>query len=935
MKQSKRNAKSTPCGSLSLLTAALASLGLVTSAHAQLQSAGALLVNVDATASPAGTLNSITNNGTLGGVFDAVGGGDTVPEIAPFNGVPGIRFDGGDYLRLVTAPGSGTLITAPAGITGLNPTRSVEAWVMNPQIDVEETMVAWGRRGADGMNMSFNYGIDPQWGALAQWGARDMGWVNNSLIDWGTPRPQVWHHLVHTFDGATNRVYIDGALSNFEPPGADVNTQPDTAISLAAQLEADMTTPSIFGSLTLARVRIHDGTLSDAQILNNYNFEKGVFTNTLVAVPLVAPPANRYSFSEGVTNEAVDLTFVDSIGGQHGVVRGVHGQFTGTRLVLPGGPSTTEAYGDLPNGLVSSRSTNNVGSGEITIEGWVRQTSSLNWARIFDFGSTANGGGGPNFEVPGPGFAPGFVATAGADFVFYSAQVGASTVSHRIEITDRDPVDAGSSGAWVYSPTFNTDLHYVMTWNEATGEVRVFENGVEVNSFSTVKAMSEINDINVWLGRSNFTFDNNVAAEYDELRIYNRVLSPGEILGNYQAGPNTLNTGSAPVSFVTEPIASTVYDTYQARFTAATAGSPPIAYQWRRNGAPIPGATGQDYTLNVTPLDNGAQFSVVVSNFTGTPNVLTSSNALLTVVTQAVTLEHRYSFGEANGDTTVADSVGGANGDLINGGTSAFNGSGQLVLDGAQSYVNLPNDLVTNFTSISVEAWITDNGSGTWSRIFDFGNSSGGEDFPILPGPFGTQHFYLTHPSNQGLVRGTISTDSNAGDQLVSGSAIPLNQVTHVIFTINGPAHTGRVFVNGALVGENTGMTLTPAAVGPTLNNWLGRAQYGGDPFFTGVYDEFRIWDGAMTPARAAASFASGPNLTPIVSLQIERSAPNQITISYPESAGGFLLEKTAEFVSGTTVWSPATGGTSVTNSGVIEVTFPLTPNNQFFRLKQ
>lgn len=923
-------------GSLSLLTAALASLGLVTSAHAQLQTAGTLFVNIDATALPEGALNSITNSGTLGGVFDAVGGGDTVPEIATFNGTPGIRFDGTDYMKLTTAPGSGTIIPAPAGITGINPTRSIEVWAMNPSVDPEEAMVTWGHRGGpDSANMSFNYGNDPQWGALAQWGARDMGWVNNSLIDWGTPVPKRWHYLVYTYDGATNRVYTDGALSNFEPPiNGDINTAPDTSINLAAQLEADGTTPSIFGSLTLARVRIHDGTLSDAQILNNYNFEKNSFTNSLVAETLVAPPANRYSFSEPATDEAVDLPFVDSIGGQDGVVRGVHGKFSGTRLILPGGPSTTEAYGDLPNGLVSSRSVNNGGSGELTIEGWVRQTSSLNWARIFDFGSSANGGGEPNVEIPGPGYAPGFVATGGADFLFYSAQIGASTVSHRVEVTDNDPPGGGSSGNNVYSPTFNTDLHYVVTWNESTGDVRVYENGVEVNSFTTTKQMSEINDINVWLGRSNFTFDNNTAAEYDELRIYNRVLSPGEIFGNYQAGPNTLNTGAAPVTFVTEPVSSTVYETYQARFTAATAGSPPISYQWLRDGSPIPGATGQDYTLSVTPADNGAKFSVVVSNFTGTPNVLTSSNAVLTVVTQAVTLQHRYSFSEANGDATVADSIGGANGDLINGGSAAFNGSGQLVLDGANSYVNLPNDLVINLSNITVEAWITDNGSGVWSRIFDFGNSTGGEDFPILPGPAGTQHFYLAQPSASGPVRGTISTDSNPGDQLIPGSVIPTNQMTHVAWTINGPAHTSRIFVNGVQVGENTGVTLVPANLGPTQNDWLGRSQYGSDPFFNGVYDEFRIWDGAMTPAQAAASFLSGPNFAPVVSLQVALSAPNQITVSYPASPSGFTLQKTAEILSSGTSWQTVTEP-ATTNGNVVQVTLPVGAGNQFFRLQQ
>ena len=42
---------------------------------------------------------------------------------------------------------------------------------------------------------------------------------------------------------------------------------------------------------------------------------------------------------------------------------------------------------------------------------------------------------------------------------------------------------------------------------------------------------------------------------------------------------------------------------------------PPILYQWRKNGVDIPGATAASLTLaSATLADNGAKFSVVVSN---------------------------------------------------------------------------------------------------------------------------------------------------------------------------------------------------------------------------------------------------------------------------------------------------------------------------------
>ena len=91
----------------------------------------------------------------------------------------------------------------------------------------------------------------------------------------------------------------------------------------------------------------------------------------------------------------------------------------------------------------------------------------------------------------------------------------------------------------------------------------------------------------------------------------------------------TVNAGSAPPSITTQPANVTVTAPVAANFSVVATGTAPLAYQWRRNGANISGATSAGYSLNPTSLaDNGAQFDVVVSNGAGT---VTSAAATLTV----------------------------------------------------------------------------------------------------------------------------------------------------------------------------------------------------------------------------------------------------------------------------------------------------------------
>jgi hypothetical protein len=531
MKKPIRYPAETPPSRLPRLTAALMLAGMAgAAAHADIQSAGELFINVDATKLTEGSLTDITNTGTLQGYFEATGGTNFTPVIGKSGGTEGIQFDGNAYLQLVDSKG-GSIITAPAGIVGTDPNCSVEVWAINPVVATEECMVSWGHRGGpDGSNVSFGYGSDYRWGAVGHWGEADIGWSNSG----GNPTANKWHHLVYTYDGTTSRVYADGQLWNEEILGSGrIVTHDSTAINISTQLEADGITPTVGLRLSgaIARVRLHAGVLTGDQILNNYNFEKGDFSDPSPPPPvtparLAKGPTHRYSFSDPATTNATGLTFKDSVGNADGVVQGDGAAFSGSRLVLTtGGTSTTMAYGDLPNGLMSTNGAANGGTGEFTFETWFKHTGAHTWSRVFDFGdTTVNGVGG---EVTGPGG-----GGAGLDYLCLSAQIGDDVTGRRLEVRNEDPGGGGTVTADSSTHTFNTDVHLVVTWNETNGAIDLFENGGHVTGLITPTKLSDINDVDVWLGRSNWTGDMDTQGEFDEVRIYDAALTPEQILGN-------------------------------------------------------------------------------------------------------------------------------------------------------------------------------------------------------------------------------------------------------------------------------------------------------------------------------------------------------------------------------------------------------------------
>jgi hypothetical protein len=213
---------------------------------------GTNLVNLRADDASAGSA-AWNNTGSLGGTFAKGGAGTTT--VTTNNGVQYVPLDGTTYY---TGP------NAPASITGAG-TRSVEAWVRNPGLQPEETLVAWGHRGGpDGTNNAFNYGNSTSFGAFGGWAGADSGWGAS------TPAADTLHYLVYTYDGTTERFYADGVLQTSKAFALSTYNVPDPLRINAQNIDGGNGVFNVGDGYLLNSVRVDSGVLSDADVATNY-----------------------------------------------------------------------------------------------------------------------------------------------------------------------------------------------------------------------------------------------------------------------------------------------------------------------------------------------------------------------------------------------------------------------------------------------------------------------------------------------------------------------------------------------------------------------------------------------------------------------------------------------------------------------------------------
>ena len=195
-------------------------------------------------------------------------------------------------------------------------------------------------------------------------------------------------------------------------------------------------------------------------------------------------------------------------------------------------------------------------------------------------------------------------------------------------------------------------------------------------------------------------------------------------------------------------------------------------------------------------------------------------------------------------------------------------------LGGDGEYIALPNGIVSGLTGdFTVSAWVNPTAGSTWSRLFDFGTGT-------------TDYMFLTI-SDGTNVRFAITTSGPGGEQQINGtSVLPLNTWSLVTVTVSGS--TGTLYVNGTPVGANPDITITPADLGTTTQDWIGRSEYAGDPYLNASVDDFNIYNSALSAAQVS-TLASGA-----------AGAGNVLHYAFDESGGTTVLDSSGNGGNGT-----------------------------------
>ncbi|MDW7691695.1 LamG-like jellyroll fold domain-containing protein [Flammeovirgaceae bacterium SG7u.111] len=533
-------------------------------------------------------------------------------------------------------------------------------------------------------------------------------------------------------------------------------------------------------------------------------------------------------------DEASGTFAEDSWGGNHATLIGdadrVGGYVYAGALNLTG---ENDAHALLPEGVVNTLD-------DFTIATWVKLTSLSTWMRIFDFG----------------------IGTS--SYMFLTPQAGRSngmsTVRYGIK-------NGGEEYTVSYLDTLplNTWTHFAVTQSEDT--VRLYLNG-ELVTTSTEFLLSP-SDLGIttdnFIGKSQWS-DPLLNGAIDEFKIYNYALSEAEIAE--VAAPAELSVPVEIKGFTTYSADSkitldwdlaydVVYDIYRAE---------------SEEGEFEKIVSGLDALNYVdTDVDNTTTYfyKLVAYNEAGQSPM---SDAL-----QATPVEGRHAyfdFEEDNG-TLVKDKWSAYQGHLRN---DASWKAGRMYLTNAialdnskESYIELEEGIVSTLNDFTISSWVKVNELNRWMRIFDFGSGT-------------SSYMFLTPQASSSNGMSTVRYGIKNGGEEYSVSyldTLPLNTWTH--FAVTQSEDTVRLYLNGEVVAVNTEIPLTPADLGITPQNYIGKSQWP-DPFLHGVLDDFKIYNYALSETELLEELKS-PQVITFEAISAMHAGDSDFTLSAASSA--------------------------------------------------
>lgn len=320
----------------------------------------------------------------------------------------------------------------------------------------------------------------------------------------------------------------------------------------------------------------------------------------------------------------------------------------------------------------------------------------------------------------------------------------------------------------------------------------------------------------------------------------------------------------------THPTGRTVKIGRTATFNVLATGTPPISYQWQKNGIDIPGAVEPFYTTPpVQPEDDGAAYRCLATNPHGTA---VSNEAILTVPPAPPRvgdgLLALYTFREGAGDAVNDVSGIGEPLNLVIADTNAvdWRASGLNVASttliasvGAAAKINTGAQAAD---AVTFEAWITPANATQMgpARIISLAQDGSNRNFMLGQGLYGTLPSTLLNTRMR-----TTATDLDGVPGLSTPEGSLAAQMTHVVYTRDA-AGTARIYLDG--------VPSAAAAIGGDLSNWnpdyrLGLAnEIGAARPWLGEFHLVAVYGAALSAEQVLQNYEAGarprPNGNPV-----------------------------------------------------------------------
>lgn len=251
---------------------------------------------------------------------------------------------------------------------------------------------------------------------------------------------------------------------------------------------------------------------------------------------------------------------------------------------------------------------------------------------------------------------------------------------------------------------------------------------------------------------------------------------------------------------------------------------------WKLDGDVTDSVGGNNGTItNISSWVSQWKFDGNVNDSIG------SNNGTITYNTN---LKKLYKF-----ESNVNDTIGNGNGTITGSGSSYVTGQeGTAINLDSSTYVSFPStNLPTGTTDRSVSFWVKTPSSFTASTyLFDWGANSNNNAFGVI---------YTSTGSTS-----TITAVGFANDK-ASSTVLQVNTWYHIVITLSSSGTIRNLYVNGVL---DSNFPFTATALNTTSSSVYLNSIIGGGNESGGTYDEFRIYNTAISQAQVSALYMNG-----------------------------------------------------------------------------